>query len=241
MNATAPSGSACRGFALDQLVIADLQQMEATGRYDRCVLLWLQESCVKRALAAETAQQEHSHTRSGHPDRAWVIRVAQQTYSAARRGGRGFDVKQYVIAARTFYQSEATLRAGQLQELLAYMGHPPAGNIKADIPRFAREFYVGLARMSGALQRLEVLGARVQAEEVGRQLSCCIQALRGAATRVTGVPDPLGRELLAAVEEIGRHPQRFMPVSGGTSVESPPAAAIEFEPLKERMANPAKY
>ena len=226
-----------RELILTELVIPDLQQMDSTGNFDRSVLLWLQHGYVMKALA-DGAQQLVRVKGEGSEDESeterwkrWnevLSQVTNGVYRAAWPAGGGFDLKQYVDAARAFYGSEASLYAGQLGELAEFIEKALAAGVKPDIERFAREAYRSMARMSGVMQNLEGVGAAGNADAVARMLRLRIEQLY----LVTGGPERAlaGRELLQAVDDIASAAEQGALLDDAASEATAMVEPWDFDP-----------
>jgi len=229
-----------RELTLFELVIPDLKDMEATCRYDRNVLLWVQDAYVERAMKEHTGELLTFHRKMAgatmSEEERWkrktefLTQITKTTYKAAKVEGGGFDLKQYVEAAKTFYESESVLYAGQLGELAEYIKKSLAAGVVPDIERFAREAYISMARMSGAMKNLESLGARANAEQMAQMMKDGIQAIHYSAVTAPGQSLDVGRALLKVVDQIAKAPEKYMEYIDPHKLGTPKAGQWDFEP-----------
>lgn len=241
MDAAAKTTTARRELTLHELVIPDLKQMDATGKFDRNVLLWLQDAYVSRAMKENTGELLNFHRDLSRTDTSeeerwkrkteFLTKITKETYSAAKSEGGGFDLKQYVDAAKTFYESESVLYAGQLGELAEYIKKSMEAGVKPDIERFAREAYVSMARMSGAIGNLESIGARANAQQVAQMMKKGIEHINFATVTQPGQTLQVGRELLKVVDQIAQAPQKYMQFVDPHKLGTPKAGPWDFEPV----------
>jgi hypothetical protein len=242
------SSTVRRELTLYELVIPDLKDMNATGKFDRNVLLWLQDAYVSRAIKEHTGEFISFHRRlSEKPlteEERWrertdfLKKITNQTYSTARSSGEGVNLQQYVDAARALYQSESVLYAGQLQELAEYIKKALADGVKPDIERFARESYVSMSRMSGAIKNLEGIGQRAGAAQVAQMMKQGIDQINFAAVTTPGVSLNVGRQLLEAVQRIGAQPEKYIQFVDAHKLGTPQAGPWDFEPSRRGADTP---
>jgi hypothetical protein len=237
-----------REITLYELVLPDLQQMEASGKFDRNVLLWLQDGYVSRAMKENAGELVAFHRElAGQDDMTqderwakqteFLTKITKETYSTAKFEGGGVDLKNYVDAARTFYEAESTLYAGHLGELAEYIKKSLEAGVKPDLERFAREAYVSMARMSGAITNLEGMGSRAGAHDVAQAMKRGIEAINYTVVSSPGSNIQIGRELLTIVNEIGKSPDRYVEYVESYKL-SARSAPFDFETAR-RGADPA--
>lgn len=247
MDATAKTTTTRKELTLHELVIPDLKQMDATGRFDRNVLLWLQDAYVDRAMKENTGDLLNLHRELQATDMSeeerwkrkteFLTNVTKETYSTAKGEGGGFDLKQYVDAAKTFYESESVLYAGQLGELAEYIKKSMEAGIKPDIERFAREAYVSMSRMGGAIQNLEKIGAQGNAQQVAQMMRKGIQNINYSAVAAPGQSVGVGRQLLEIVDKIGKAPEKYMQFVDPYKLDTPKTGPWDFEPIHRARPN----
>jgi hypothetical protein len=221
MDAAGKMATMRREITLHELVIPDLQQMEATGKFDRNVLLWLQDAYVVQAMKENTgelvkfhrelvAEGEMSDEERWARQTAFLAAITKETYSTAKFEGRGFDLKTYVEAARTFYEAESMIYAGHLAELAEYVKKALEAGVEPDLERFARESYVSMARMSGTIRHLEGIGMRGGAQQAAQLMRQGIESINYVTISSPGRPIHVGRELLKIVNRIAQDPDRYI-------------------------------
>lgn len=243
MDAAAKNTTTRRELTLHELVIPDLMQMESTGRYDRNVLLWLQDAYVDRAMSENTGELLKFHREllsQGDVSEAdqwkrkteFLTKITKETYGAVKAEGGGFDLKQYVDAAKTFYESESILYAGQLGELAEYIKKALESGTKPDIERFAKEAYVSMARMSGAINNLTGLGERANAKHVAQMMKSGIEHINYVSVTQPGQSLQVGRELLKVVDEISKAPEKYIQFVDPYKLSMPQARPWDFEPVQ---------
>jgi hypothetical protein len=249
LDAASKTTTARRELTLHELVIPDLKQVEATGKFDKNVLLWLQDAYVSRAIKENTGEllnfhRDLSKTETTGEERwkrktEFLTKITKETYSAARSEGGGFDLKQYVDAAKTFYESESVLYAGQLGELAEYIKKSMEAGVKPDIERFAREAYVSMARMSGAIKNLEGVGARANAQQMAQMMKKGIEHINFAAVTNPNHTVQIGRELLKVVDRISQAPEKYMQFVDPRNLAAPKAGPWDFEPVHRNRSDSA--
>lgn len=246
--AAAKAPTTRRELTLYDLVVPDLQQFEASGKFDRNVLLWLQDAYVSRAMKENTgellkfhrqlAQESMSDDERMARKREFLGKITKETYSAIKGAGGGIDLKQYVDAAKTFYGVESTLYAGQLREVAEYIQKSLANGVKPDLERFARESFVSMARMSGAIKNLEGLGARANAHQVAQMMRQGIQTIHyTTVTTASNQSLDVGRQLLKLVDQISQVPEKYLQFVDPRKMGAPRAGPWDFE-TERRGANP---
>lgn len=236
------SATARRELTLYELVIPDLKDMDASGKFDRNVLLWLQDAYVSRAIKEHTgefiafhrdlAQKPMTDEERWRERTDFLKKITNQTYSTARSSGEGVNLQQYVDAARALYQSESVLYSGQLQELAEYIKKALADGVKPDIERFAREAYVSMSRMSGAMTNLEGIGQRAGANQVAQMMKRGIEAINFQAVTMPGMNVNVGRQLLEAVQRIGQQPEKYIQFIQAHKLATPQVGPWDFEPSR---------
>lgn len=249
MDAATKTGIARRELTLHELVVPELVQMDATNRFDRNVLLWLQDAYVSRAMKENTGDLLNFHREMLQTDASqeerwkrkteFLSKITRETYSTARAEGSGFDLKQYVDAAKTFYESESVLYAGQLAELAEFIKKSLEAGVTPDLERFAAESYVSMARMSGAIQNLEGIGARANAQQVAHMMRKGIEGINYAAVTTPGQPVNVGRELLKMVDQISKAPEKYMQFVDPHKLGTPKVRPWEYEPTRRADNSPA--
>jgi hypothetical protein len=179
-----------------------------------------------RALAAEDGLSD---------DERWerktdfLAKITKETYSTAKFAGAGVDLKGYVDAARTFYEAESALYSGQLGELAEYIKKALEAGVKPDLERFAREAYVSMARISGAITNLENIGQRGGAAQAAASMKQGIEAINYTVVTTPGTSVHIGRELLKIVTEIGKHPDRYIEFIEPGRMGPARTSAFDFE------------
>lgn len=104
--------------------------------------------------------------------------------------------------------------------------------VKPDIRRFAREAYVSMARMSGAIGNLESIGARANAQQVAQMMKR--HRAHQLRHRHAARPDLAGRaRLLKVVDQIAQAPQKYMQF-----VDPPQAGHAEGRAVGLRACSP---
>jgi hypothetical protein len=244
-DASTKTGIARRELTLYELVIPELVQMDGlvqtdgTPKFDRNVLLWLQDAYVSRAMKENTGDLLNFHRELQQTDTSqeerwrrkteFLTKITRETYSTAKAEGTGFDLKQYVDAAKTFYESESVLYAGQLGEMAEFIKKSMAAGIKPDIERFAAECYVSMDRMSRAMMSLEKIGPRANAQQVAQMMKKGIDGINYAAVTTPGQPVSVGRELLNMVQRIGEAPKKYLQFIDPHKLGMPKAGPWDFE------------
>ncbi len=233
------TGTVRRELTLLTLVVPDLKQMEATGKFDRNVLLWLQDAYVSRAMKENAGELVVFHRQLGQQglsaaekrdeQNQFLAKITKETYSTIKGEGGGFDLKQYVDAAKAFYESESVLYAGQLQEVAEYIKKSLAAGVPPDLERFAREAYVSMARMSSAQNNLTTLGTRANANYVAQMMKRGIEAINFAVVTTPGQSIEVGKQLLKVVEKIAAAPHKYVQFVNPDRLETPNFGAWDFE------------
>jgi|GEM_PF-2875019 len=237
-----------REVTLRELVLPDLQQMAATGKFDINVLLWLQDAVVSRAMKECAGELVVFHRALAgeqglSDDERWARKtdflgkITKETYSTIKFEGGGVDLKSYVDAARTFFEAESTLYAGHLGELAEYIKKALEAGVQPDLERFARDTYISMARMSDAITNLESLGARAGAQQSAQMMRQAIQLINYTVVTTEGTRLHAGRELLKIVNEIGKDPDRYIEFVDPAKLGPAKSAPYDFETARRGSDN----
>ena len=150
---------------LEKLVLNDLIQLSNDSRYDKNVLLWMQDRYVNQAITENMSvlidlvrkgKQEGSTPDEMKRERIeTLVRLARETYSSEKSLGRGADLKTYLDAATTFFEAESVRYAGHLKDVSEQIAKAVANGERPDIDRIARTVYGATFKMSGAIDSLE--------------------------------------------------------------------------------------
>lgn len=247
MKDAADKASTRRELMLQELVITDLQLMGASGKYDQNVLLWLQDAYVERAMKDHFAELSAFHRDLAlqvdltDDERWWcktefLGKMTCQVYEAEKinsDGARRPIEDRYVDAARTFYQAESVVYAGQLEELAEYIKQAVEAGVEPDLDRFARDAYVSMSRMAGSVSKLEKLPGS-NAQQMMQMMKQGIESINYAVVSTPGQPIPAGKRLLQIVNDIGQNPDRYIDYKAPQTIRANP---IAFEPSR-REASP---
>ena len=215
--------SARRELTLQELVIPDLQLMAASGKYDLNVLLWLQDAYVVRGMKDHFNELFAFHrdlaaqTELTDDERWWckiefLGKITRAVYDAEKindDGTRRPIEERYLDAARTFYQAESVVYAGQLEELAEYIKQAMEAGVEPDLERFARDAYVSMSRMADSISKLEKL-PNSHAQQMMQMMKRGIEAINYSVVSTPSRPIPAGRVLLQIVNEIGKNPHRYI-------------------------------
>jgi hypothetical protein len=134
---------------LERLVLNDLIQLSKDSRYDKNVLLWMQDKYVNQAIAenmgvlidlVRKAAQDGSSPEEIRRERIdTLVKLAQETYSSEKSLGRGADLKTYLDAATTFFESESVRYAGHLKEVSEQIAKAVANGLRGDFQNVWRD------------------------------------------------------------------------------------------------------
>ena len=122
---------------LEKLVLNDLIQLSNDSRYDKNVLLWMQDRYVNQAITenmtvlidlVRKGKQEGSTPDEMKRERIeTLVRLARETYSSEKSLGRGADLKTYLDAATTETPPRAWGRLIRPVSGLGAPGNTPTG------------------------------------------------------------------------------------------------------------------
>ena len=237
-----------RDLILHQLVIPDLEMMESTGRYDRNVLLWLQEQYVAKAMKEHIPElmafnkEVMSRDDMGVEEKwdkktEFLGKITAETYSTLKADGKGFDLKNYVDAAKTFYEAESQVYAGKMHEVAAYIKDALANGIKPDIEAFARDAYLSMSRMSKAITNLESIG---KVDQIASMMKQGIARINDAVVVQAGQSIEVGREVLKVVQQIAKAPDKYFQYVDSYKLAQPKASSPwDFEPERNYRSDPS--
>lgn len=163
---------------LDRLVVPELEAMERTARFDRAVLLWIQESYAKANLKASGVEDDAPLT----PDS--VAQNSTAFHAAEKRAGRGIDLIQYLSHARQYWDFMAARRLEMFGAYVDGLEKDLADGKRLDVVNAGGGVYLHMARVAGVAQELERnrRGKRCGAIKASQE---CLQALDGLAERIS--------------------------------------------------------
>jgi len=223
---------------IPDLVIDDLRDMSRTGNYDRQVLLWLQDGYVNRSLQEHLGEMRDLHKNLAESGKSpeevrteklsALVQFVRETYSSQKAGGRGADLKGYVEAAKTFYETEAARYGSHLQELAEYIEKALANGEKPDLDWHARHAYVSMSKMSSVMGNLESLAGKPAAQEVLRLMQRGIENIH--VKEVGGRTLDAGRTLLKIVNQISDAPNKYIEFRDPSKLQMPKREPFDFEP-----------
>jgi hypothetical protein len=245
----ADKASTRRELTLQELVIPDLQLMAASGKYDQNVLLWLQDAYVVRGMKDHFDELFAFHrdlatqTELTDDERWWckvefLGKITREVYDAEKINGDGARrpiEERYIDAARTFYQAESVVYAGQLEELAEYIKQALEAGVQPDLERFAREAYVSMSRMSDSVSKLEKL-PNSNSQQMMKMMKQGIEAINYAVVATPGQPIPAGKMLLQIVNDIQKNPHRYIDFKQPQRTIR--ANPVSFEPARRNESAP---
>lgn len=228
---------------IPELVIPDFKEMERTGSYDRNVLLWLQDGYVNRAIKEHSPQLLELHAslvESGEPPEKMrrqkmqaLVEFTRASYASEKAAGRGVDLKGYIDAAKTFYESESARYGGCLQEVAEYIKRALENSEKPDIERLARHAYVCMAKLSGVMMHLERLCGKPAAQQVANLMRKWNEEIMFAMAG--DQPTNVGRKLLKMVDMIGQNPSAYIEFRDPSRVWMPERGPCDYEPMRRQV------
>lgn len=126
---------------LEKLVLNDLIHLSNDSRYDKNVLLWMQDRYVNQAITenmgilidlVRKGKQEGASPEEMQRERIeTLVRLTRETYSSEKSLGRGADLKTYLDAATTFFEAEAVRYAGHTSRMCPSKSLRPLQTAKA--------------------------------------------------------------------------------------------------------------
>lgn len=224
---------------LTKLVVGDLIALSKDGRYDRNVLLWMQDRYAQQAMV-ENMGELADLVRAGAAQGAAPDEVRQQrqealskftreTYSAEKGAGRGADLKSYLEAAETFFESESVRYAGHLKEVAEEIAKALANGEKPDIDRISRTMFRATFKMAGAIESLESIN-KPTSQAVVNMMVAGIKRIE--QTAVIDHPDlAVGRQLFQAIERMEKEPEKYIQYVNPRDMEMPAYAPFDYEPV----------
>lgn len=235
--------SSYREPVLEKLVISDLIELSRDSRYDKNVLLWMQDRYVTQSMTenmhvlidlVRQAKQEGSSPEEIHSERMeTLITLTRDTYSSEKLLGRGADFKNYLDAATTFFEAESLRYEGHLHDISEEIAKVIAIGEKPDIDRISRTVYGATFKMSGAIDSLEKINT-ASAEAVSKMMTSSIQKIEMAA--VTDVDLNIGRVLFKAIEQISQSPEKYIQFTDPRRMDMPDYKIWDFEPEPRNLA-----
>lgn len=223
---------------LAQLVLKDLAELAGDSRYDKHVLLWMQDRYVQQAIAENMqvlidlmhkGRQEGQGADEMMRERMQALaKLTQETYSAEKSLGRGADLKTYLDAATTFFESESVRYGGHLKEVSEEIAKALANGERPDIDRISRTVYAATFKMSGAIDSLEKINKN-SADAVAKLMEAGIKKIEMVA--VTDAQLNVGRVLFQAIEKIAQAPEKYIQFTDPRRMEMPKYQAWDFEPV----------
>ena len=223
---------------LEKLVLNDLIQLSNDSRYDKNVLLWMQDRCVNQAITENMSvlidlvrkgKQEGSTPDEMKRERIeTLVRLARETYSSEKSLGRGADLKTYLDAATTFFEAESVRYAGHLKDVSEQISKAVANGERPDIDRIARTVYGATFKMSGAIDSLERIN-KSSADAVAKMMENGVKRIEMVA--VTNAELNVGRVLYQAIDQISSSPEKYIQFTDPRRMDMPDYKAWDFEPV----------
>lgn len=223
---------------LEKLVLNDLIQLSNDSRYDKNVLLWMQDRYVNKAITENMSvlidlvrkgKQEGSTPDEMKRERIeTLVRLARETYSSEKSLGRGADLKTYLDAATTFFEAESVRYAGHLKDVSEQIAKAVANGERPDIDRIARTVYGATFKMSGAIDSLERIN-KSSADAVAKMMENGVKRIEMVA--VTNAELNVGRVLYQAIDQISNSPEKYIQFTDPRRMDMPDYKAWDFEPV----------
>ena len=223
---------------LEKLVLNDLIYLSNDSRYDKNVLLWMQDRYVNQAITENMSvlidlvrkgKQEGSTPDEMRRDRIEaLVKLTQETYSSEKSLGRGADLKTYLDAATTFFEAESVRYAGHLKDVSEQIAKAIANGESPDIDRIARTVYGATFKMSGAIDSLERIN-KTSADAVAKMMEQGIKKIEEVA--VTDAELNVGRVLFKAIDQISQSPEKYIQFTDPRRMEMPDHNLWDFEPV----------
>ena len=223
---------------LEKLVLNDLIQLSNDSRYDKNVLLWMQDRYVNKAITENMSvlidlvrkgKQEGSTPDEMKRERIeTLVRLARETYSSEKSLGRGADLKTYLDAATTFFEAESVRYAGHLKDVSEQIAKAVANGERPDIDRIARTVYGATFKMSGAIDSLERIN-KASADAVAKMMENGVKRIEMVA--VTNAELNVGRVLYQAIDQISNSPEKYIQFTDPRRMDMPDYKAWDFEPI----------
>lgn len=223
---------------LEKLVLNDLIQLSNDSRYDKNVLLWMQDRYVNQAITENMSilidlvrkgKQEGSTPDEMKRERIeTLVRLARETYSSEKSLGRGADLKTYLDAATTFFEAESVRYAGHLKDVSEQIAKAVANGERPDIDRIARTVYGATFKMSGAIDSLERIN-KSSADAVAKMMENGVKRIEMVA--VTSAELNVGRVLYQAIDQISSSPEKYIQFTDPRRMDMPDYKTWDFEPV----------
>lgn len=230
--------AAFREPVLDRLVLNDLIQLAADSRYDKNVLLWMQDRYVQQAMTENMAvlidlvrrgQQEGTSPEDMKRERMdALVKLTRETYSSEKSLGRGADLKTYLESATTFFEAESVRYGGHLKDVSEEIAKALANGERPDIDRISRTVYGATFKMAGAIETLERIN-KASADAVAKAMVTGIKQIEMVA--VTNVELQVGRVLFQAIDKISQAPEKYIQFTDPRRMEMPVYQAWDYEPV----------
>lgn len=185
---------------INYLLIPSLRDMEATGRYDREVLLWLQEAQV----SDELNQIEDSD--------AWCVQAAP-IFKARQEDLARLGIPDYLKAFDAFYQAAVERHLENVDRCIETAKQREEGSQDAFLKHDACVFYLNWAKAASGVDQLSSSRTMDQA------------ALKALEARLkhsfeTVVAMPHGDDLMMMVDSITANPNAYLVKSEGATLGS---------------------
>lgn len=231
--------AAYREPLLEKLVVGDLIELANDGRYDRNVLLWMQDRYAQQAMA-ENMGALVDLVRQGRAEgatpadmqrerREALGKFTRETYSSEKSAGRGADLKTYLDAAETFFEAESVRYAGHLKDVSEEIAKALANGEKPDIDRISRTIFGATFKMGGAIDSLERIN-KSSAQAVADMMKAGMERIGQVA--VVDHPDvAVGRQLFQAIDRIATQPEKYIQFTDPRRMEMPVYGPWDYEPV----------
>ncbi len=227
---------------LGKLVLNDLIHMSQDARYDRNVLLWMQDRYAQQAMVenmtllidvVRKGQKEGVSQEEMQRERIEVLEgLTRKTYAEEKEKGRGADLNGYLDAATTFFEAESVRYGSHLKDVAEEIAKALPNGEKPDLDRISRTIYGVGSKMSAAQESLGKIN-QPAAQAVADLMQSSMKQIN--FTEVTNHEVPIGRELLKAIEKIAEEPSRYINFTDPKNLAMPTFDVWDFEPEQRSL------
>ena len=234
---------------LKELVIADLQDAERSGSFDREVLLFVQDGYVMRVLSERRSElmEAFAEIRADIQDleegarrkRDAVVSAVRELYSQLKTSGdETTGVRGYAGAAGVYLNGAIVDYQTYLRDVAQHLGQSVLVGHTPDLGWLAGHTYAALARASSTMMAVE---AALGGEAAQRAEGAISEGVRGIGSpSQDSVAVALSKQMWRMVEAIDRAPQEHVLNAHAPEIEDvdldadpwdfDPAERQEFEP-----------
>lgn len=247
MNKATSSGPvSARKVTLHELVIPELERLAEDQKFDKNVLILMQEDFVSLAMEKNMREFVKEINRikllENVPDVskedlhrekvAFLTKITNTTYLELKQSGQGFNVSSYVDVAQTFFQAEAKRYSSHLKDLTRHLQETIESGRKPNLQEHAQDAFVSISRIANTVSSLQKIGASADAKHVASNMRRAIDGLNFDAVTQPGISIPVGKQLLTLIDQMSKSPEKYIQFVEPHKLSTPKLKPWENESMR---------